>query len=32
MKTLIVLVFIAFGEPPKVIDVYQTSARCISNL
>jgi hypothetical protein len=23
MKTLIVLVFIAFGEPPKVIDVYQ---------
>ena len=22
MKTLIVLVFIAFGEPPKVIDVY----------
>ena len=23
MKSLIVLVFIAFGEPPKVIDVYQ---------
>jgi hypothetical protein len=23
MKTLIVLVFIAFGEPSKVIDVYQ---------
>ena len=23
MKSLIVLMFIAFGEPPKVIDVYQ---------
>ena len=35
METLIVLVFIAFGEPPQVIDVYESKKGayhdCIEN-